>query len=124
MDRFLFAHNPLKPAGPTGLQGYIVDTVKGVWIAVGFVFFEKGWFNKPVVGPTYVEYPYWEHHLSIAKSSGDPNEDLHSMQRASRWYDSWLQQQCVEVDVKVSLPTIPKTHEPGTDTEAIRQPAD
>jgi hypothetical protein len=111
MDRFLFAHNPLKPAGETGLQGYIVDTVKGTWIAVD---------HKP-----------HKHTLQLAKSSGSQEEDVHSCLRASRWYDAWLMQRGIEVDVAVytSYPGNPQPStvnsqpstedEPSPDTEEL-----
>lgn len=86
MDRFLFAHNPLKPAGATGLQGYIIDTVKNVWLEVSIV--QQG---KETT-----------HQLQLCRSGGDAKEDQISCVRAARWYDSWLIQQRKEAEVLVS----------------------
>jgi hypothetical protein len=98
MDHFLFAYNPLKTYGPTGIAGYIIDTVKGTWIAVDM---------QPKL-----------HTLQLIKSSGSQDEDVRSCMRASRWYNSWLIQQGIEVDVQVytNLPTQKQPHEPRADT--------
>lgn len=99
MDRFLYATNPLNPAGPQGLQGYIIDTTTGTWLALTFIYVDK---EQSHLGTFKIENPYWVHQLTIAKSSGDDKTDQHTTVRAARWYDAWLQQQGVEVEVHVN----------------------
>ncbi len=75
MDHFLFAKNPLKKTPSTGLQGYIIDTVKGIWLKVE-VFNATG---KPDI-----------HKLTIIAGTGNKTQDALGANRAARWYDSIL----------------------------------
>lgn len=90
MDHFLFARNPLKKTAPTGLQGYIIDTVKGTWMKVE-VFHQQG---KPD-----------RHDLTMIAGTGDNKEDRMSAHRGSRWYSSILVARKVEdAEIVVTLP--------------------
>jgi hypothetical protein len=89
MDHFLWARNPLKKTAPTGLQGYIIDTVKGCWFEV-HVFQQA---RKPDL-----------HKISLIAGTGDKQQDYHSADRASRWYNSILiARKIKEVDINVEL---------------------
>jgi hypothetical protein len=89
MDHFLWARNPLKKIAPTGLQGYIIDTVKGCWFEV-HVFQQA---RKPDL-----------HKLSLIAGTGNKQQDYHSADRASRWYNSILiARKIKEVKIEVDL---------------------
>jgi hypothetical protein len=89
MDHFLWARNPMKKTAPTGLQGYIIDTVKGCWFEVQ-VFHQA---KKPDL-----------HKISLIAGTGDKQQDYHSADRASRWYNSILiARKIKEVDINVEL---------------------
>ncbi len=90
MDHFLFAKNPLKKTASTGLQGYIIDTVKGTWIRVE-LFVQPGKPDK--------------HELTMIAGTGDNKEDRQSAMRGSRWYNSILiARKIKEADIVVTLP--------------------
>ena len=89
MDHFLWARNPMKKTAPTGLQGYIIDTVKGCWFEVQVLHQAQ----KPDL-----------HKISLIAGTGDKQQDYHSADRASRWYNSILIARKVkEVDINVEL---------------------
>lgn len=90
MDHFLFAKNPLKKYASTGIQGYIIDTVKGTWLKLE-VCHQPG---KPD-----------QHLLTMIAGTGDNKEDRQSAHRASRWYNAILIARKVEeADIVVELP--------------------
>lgn len=92
MDHFLWAFNPQKKVPPTGLQGYIIDTVKGCWLRVE-IFKQKG---------TRVQ----KHLLTMIAGTGDNMLDRQSAHRASRWYNAWLiVRKIKEADIEVVLPS-------------------
>lgn len=99
MDRFLYAHNPMNPAGKYGVQGYIIDTVKQVWVSVD-------------VQP-------FKHLLQVVVSSGSIDTDKQSCARISRWYDSWCAKRHITPLVEVSFILSPTLHEPGTDSDSV-----
>lgn len=89
MDRYLFAYNPLKTpklAKPEPC-GYIIDTVNDVWF--------------DLVKDDSLQL----HTLSLVKSTQTYEQNLHTALRASRWYNSWLIKQGLEVDVNFDLKT-------------------
>lgn len=89
MDHFLWARNPLKKYAPTGHQGYIIDTVKGCWFEVQ-VYHQA---RKPDL-----------HKIMLIAGTGDKQQDYHSADRASRWYNSILiARKIKEVDINVEL---------------------
>jgi len=90
MDHFLFAKNPMKKTPPTGLQGYIIDTVKGTWTKVE-IFNQQG---KPQ-----------QHLLTMIAGTGNNKEDRLSAHRASRWYNAILiARKIEEAEIVVTLP--------------------
>jgi hypothetical protein len=91
MDHFLWAFNPQKKVPATGLQGYIIDTVKGCWLRVE-IFGQASKVNK--------------HLLTMIAGTGDNMLDRQSAHRASRWYNAWLIVRKIrEADIEVVLPS-------------------
>jgi hypothetical protein len=92
MDHFLWAFNPQKKVPATGLQGYIIDTVKGCWLRVEIFNQEGTRVNK--------------HLLTMIAGTGDNMQDRQSAHRASRWYNAWLiVRKIKEADIEVVLPS-------------------
>ena len=91
MDRFLFAFNPNKAQQPTGLQGYIIDTVKHTWMQVT-VFNQAGSKRRL-------------HECKMISGTGSNEEDTQSALRGTRWYNAWLiNRKIKEADIQVLLP--------------------
>jgi hypothetical protein len=88
IDHFIWATGREKKL-PVGLQGYIIDTVKGCWYEVS------------ITGEGVAAI----HTLKLISGTGDAKADMHSAQRASRWYNSWLIVRKVE-DVEISVEMI------------------
>lgn len=92
MDHFLFAKNPLKQTAPTGLQGYLIDTVKGTWTKLEI-------FNQSDGKPQ-------KHLLTMIAGTGNNKEDGLSAHRLCRWYNSLLIARKVKTaDIEVILPS-------------------
>lgn len=86
MDRFLMATNPLKPAGPTGLQCYIIDTCTNVWVKANRV--------------------HGQQHIVLSVPGATAALTAQSCKRAARWYISYLKMKGITDHVIIApIPT-------------------